>query len=38
VKAWLSEEVKKGEIKKLTKPVRYVKVSEGESLDRWVRI
>jgi predicted Rossmann fold nucleotide-binding protein DprA/Smf involved in DNA uptake len=38
VKAWLSEEVKKGEIKKLTKPVRYMKVSEGASLDRWVRL
>ncbi|MDD1702924.1 MAG: DNA-processing protein DprA [Methanoregula sp.] len=37
VKAWLSEEVKKGAIKKLAKPVRYVKVSEGASLDRWVK-
>jgi Predicted Rossmann fold nucleotide-binding protein involved in DNA uptake len=37
VKAWLSEEVKMGAIKKLAKPVRYVKVSEGESLDRWVK-
>jgi len=38
VKAWLSEEVKKGEIKKLTGPVRYVKANEGVSLDRWVKL
>jgi len=38
VKSWLSEAVKKGEIKKLTKPVRYVKANDGESLDRWVKI
>jgi predicted Rossmann fold nucleotide-binding protein DprA/Smf involved in DNA uptake len=38
MKSWLSEAVEKGEVKKLTRPVRYVRSKDKDSLNRWVEV
>lgn len=36
MRSWLSMAIKKGDVKKLSKPIRYVRLKNKDSLDIWI--